>query len=213
MLYHIQQVKDAFIERVYKKAIKDLGDFYGIKWSIDQPRIIIVDDRKTIDLLKGKKTERWLVGWADDRRNLYVLNKANFSKESDHTYSKEYYIGLIGHELSHLFFNILSGGGMNALWLREGTAVYTSGQLKLKKRPIKLVSFLEYYNTSGSALYGEAGFAVEALVKKYGNDKLFELIKGLKTAKSQSQFNAVFKKIYGFRLSYAAINEIFSHST
>ena len=209
MLYHIQQIKDMFIERVYKKALKDLGDFYGIKWSIDQPRIIIVDDRKTIDLIRGRKTERWLVGWTDDRRSVYILNWANFKKESDHTYSKEYYAYLIKHELSHLFFGILSGRGVSARWLQEGTAIYTAGQLKLKRRPKKLTSFLGYYDTDGDALYSEAGFAVEALVKKYGKDKLLELIRGLKTIKSQKEFNAAFKKIYGFSLSYAPINKIF----
>lgn len=210
MLYHLRQVKDTFIERVYKKALKDLGDFYGIKWSTNQPGIIIVDDRKTIDLLQGRETERWEVGWTEGWRKLYILNKTNLGKESDHTYSREYYTGLIRHELSHLFFDKLSSRGMNAMWLREGTAIYTSGQLKLRKRPKKLISFLEYYDTVGRALYDEAGFAVETLVKKYGKDKLFELIRELKTVKSQRQFNTAFKKIYGFRLNYAVINAIFN---
>jgi len=209
MLYHIQQIKDMFIERVYKKALKDLGDFYGIKRSIDPPRVIIVDDRKTIDLLKGKKTGRWLVGWTDGRRSVYILNRANFKKESDHTYSKEYYACRIKHELSHLFFSILSGRGVSARWLQEGVAIYTAGQLKLKKRPEKLISFLNYYDTDGDALYSEAGFAIEALVKKYGKEKLLEFIRGSKIVKSQKQFNAAFKKIYGFSLSYAVINKIF----
>lgn len=210
MLYHIQHIKDKFIESVYKEAMKDLGAFYGIRWNIDTPRIIIVDDRETIDVLKGKKTEPWLVGWVDSHRDLFILNRKNLTKESDKTYSKEYYTALIKHELSHLFFNILSGHQKSPVWLCEGTAIYTSGQIKLKKRPTKLVSFLEFYDKSDRAVYDEAGFAVETLVKKYGKDKLFELIRELKTVKSQRQFNTAFKKIYGFRLNYAVINAIFN---
>lgn len=208
MLYHIQHIKDKFIESVYKEAMKDLGAFYGIRWNIDTPRIIIVDDRETIDVLCGKTTEPWLVGWANGRRAVFILNRKNLTKESNHTYSKKYYTGLIKHELSHLFFNILSGHRKSPVWLCEGTAIYTSGQIKLKKRPTKLVSFLEFYDKSGRAAYNEAGFAVEALVKEYGKDKLLKLVKALKTITSQKQFNNAFNNIYGFKLDYKTINNL-----
>src|SRR3990167_8310475 len=49
--------------------------------------------------------------------------------------SKDYYHSLIKHELSHLFYKILSAGKQGPVWLSEGVAIYTSGQNKLKTKP------------------------------------------------------------------------------
>ena len=39
--------------------------------------IIIVDNRKTINFLKGEETESWIIGWSEGK-TIYVLNKDNF---------------------------------------------------------------------------------------------------------------------------------------
>lgn len=51
-------------------------------------------------------------------------------------------------------------------------------------------------------MYVESGFVVEMLVKKFGKNKLFELIRSLQDVSDEKQFSAIFKKNYGFQLSY-----------
>ena len=60
MIHKVKLFKDSFVEESYKKAMKELGKFYNIKWTGKYPRIFIVDDRKTIDSLWGRKTESWI---------------------------------------------------------------------------------------------------------------------------------------------------------
>ena len=167
MIYKLKEQKDKFIEKIYKESMKDLGQFYEIKWTQGRPNVTIVDSRKEIDKLKDMKTEPWIVGWAD-RQMIFLLNRKKFGKESNHKYNSEKtYTALLKHEISHAFYNILSKGNYNPRWLCEGVAIYTSGQNKFKKPLSKFSNFLDYYDNGGSAVYQESGFAVEMLVKKY----------------------------------------------
>ncbi|MDO8470217.1 MAG: hypothetical protein Q7S84_04375 [bacterium] len=209
MLYKLSLVKsgDRFIERIFHESMKDLGKFYGITWTTNTPKIVFLKDRKSIDLLRAKKTEPWLVGWADDRmRIVFVLDKKELERYSSHTYSKDYYHSLIKHELSHLFYKILSAGKQGPVWLSEGVAIYTSGQNKLKIKPSKFKNFLSFYNRGGSGVYEESGFVVEILVKRFGKNKLLKLIKSLEDVSNEKQFNKLFQKIYKFQISYKSIS-------
>jgi hypothetical protein len=209
MIYKINSIKDQFVQKIVDKSMKDLGEFYGINWTKNTPKIIIVEDRKTINTLRDCKTEPWFVAWADKSRNIFILNKENLEEQSSHKYSIEYYSSLIKHEISHLFFNILSNNKSYPIWLCEGVAIYTSGQTKLKKVPSKFKTFLNFYNKGGSEVYGEAGFVIELLVKKFGKNKLLKLIKAVKGITDQKQFQKTFLKIYGFKISYDSINGLF----
>jgi hypothetical protein len=187
--------KDDLVDRAYRWAMRELGDFYNIKWTHHTPNIIVVDDRKTIDALRKEKTEPWLVGWTDKSQNFHVLNFKKFGKESSHRYSREHYEALIKHELSHLFVDILTGGQHNfrPVWLNEGIALYTAGQNKFRRKPLKFHEFLAFYDHGGAGVYQESGFFVEMLVKKFGKEKLFRLIRATKKAPSKKAFDAKFK--------------------
>ena len=89
-------------------------------------------------------------------------------------------------------------------WLWEGTALFVSGQIKTRERPLKFEDFLEFYSKKSKYVYRESGFAVEFLVEKYGKDKLLKLIKNL--AHNEKEFNEKFKEIYGFELKYENFN-------
>jgi hypothetical protein len=201
--------KDRFTERVFRESMKTLGEFYNIHWTTNTPKIILLKDRDSIDLLHAKKTESWLVAWADDRmRAVFILDKKQLEKNSSHKYSKDYYASLIKHELSHLFYRILSAGKQGPVWLSEGVAIYTSGQNRLKANPGEFKSFLSFYNQGGSEVYAESGFVVETLIRAFGKNKLLKLIRSLRKVSNEKQFNAVFKKTYGFRIGYKDINKI-----
>src|SRR3989344_5429446 len=131
MVLKIHHSKNDFLEKIYTDLMKSLNEFYEINCVHHLPIIIIVDDRETINTLKGKKTENWVVGWTNGSQ-VYILNKDSFEKESSHKYNPDEYSALIKHELSHCFYNILSGYHHFPIWLGEGVASYTSGQNNLK---------------------------------------------------------------------------------
>ena len=108
-----------------------------------------------------------------------------------------------------MFYGKLSAYKRGPVWLSEGTAIYTSGQTKLKLKPKELKNFLEFYAEGGSEVYAESGFVIEALVKKFGKEKLLKLIESLKNISNENQFKDAFQNIYGFPLNYEKINEIY----
>ena len=205
MIYKITQIEDDFLEKIYKESVSDLNTFYEIGWNHHLPKLVVVDDRKTIDSLRDEKTEGWLIGWSRGEI-IYVLNKDNFEKESNHKYSPDTYSAFIKHELSHSFFNVLSGYNSKPIWLNDGLSIYTSNQDKLKKKPEAFSKFLEFYDNGGKDLYAEPGFFVRGLIEKFGKKKLLNLIKGLKNARTKEDFEKLFAKEYGFNLNYEEIN-------
>ena len=207
MIYRLKEQKDKFVEKIYRESMKELSSFYGANWAYSRPNVIITESRKQINQLKDIKTERWVVGWSSGQ-SVYILDRKKINTESDHTYRKAEYIALLKHEISHSFYNIISGGKHNPRWLCEGVAIYTSGQNKFKKPLVKFNNFLDFYDKGGSGIYYESGFAVELLVKKYGKKKLLKLIGSLDTVKNKNDFSKLFKKIYGFSPSYKEFNSL-----
>lgn len=208
MIFEIKEKKDKFLERIYKKAMRELNVFYELNWKYGKPAIILWKRRKDYDKIRRQKTKRYNRAWASGFA-IYVLDRKFVEKESNHKYSKESYFALIKHELSHEYFRILSGGRFKPLWLNEGVAVFVSNQNKLKGFSIlKFDNFLNYYNHFEKKRYNESGFAVEILIEKFGKKKLLELIKGLSRINSEKEFKKLFKKIYRFELNYRNMNAL-----
>lgn len=204
----ISVLKDKFINDAYKRAMDELNSFFDINWIYETPQIIILKNREAINILKHKKTESWFVAWADNSRNVFILDRNNFGKESSHKYSNEYYLSLIKHEIAHLFYKILSKGKTGPNWLSEGVAIFTSGQNKFKEMPKKFKDFLKFYDKLEKETYYESGFVVELLVKNFGKNKLLKLIKSLSEINNEERFYKKFKSIYKFDLSYKHLNKI-----
>lgn len=209
MIYKITAIEDSILERVYKESLNDLNAFYEINWEHHLPKIIVVDDRETINSLKGEQTESWVIGWSEGK-TIYVLNKDNFEKESNHKYDAVEYAAFVKHELSHSFYNVLSKGQWKPVWLNEGVAIYTSGQNKFKKQPIEFKNLLESYDFGKKQVYDEAGFVVGLLIERYGKKKLLELISNLSNTKSESDFSILFNKVYSFEPNYKNLNSLFA---
>lgn len=201
-VYSIKKIAHPKLDKLYKKSMKELNSFFEIDWIYNCPRLLLVPDRETIDSLRGRKSEGWLVGWAANG-NVYVLNAKNFEKESNHTYSDKEYFSLIKHELAHCFSSIVSDRAQKPIWLLEGISMYVSGQTALKTKPKKFETFLNYFDEGGKGVYSEAGFAVLFLVEKFGKEKLLLLLKKTKDCKTKKSFANVFKSIYHFELTYA----------
>ncbi len=201
-------------EKILQESIIDLGQFFKISWTENIPQIIILNSRKEIDSNLGQKTAPWVIGFVG-KNKIYILNYSKLEQESSHRYSKyytsaqKYYSLLIRHELVHVFTKKLNYYIYQPTWLWEGLATFAAGQNNPDKKPSQLSNFLDFYkdheNKNGT-VYKESGFAVEFLVKKYGKEKLFKLIKAIDKDMSESDFAKLFKKIYGIPLEYKSFN-------
>jgi len=106
-VFKVTPLKDPKLQRYKSNAIKELNAFFNRRWVYHTPRIFVVDDRKTINLLKEEKTKDWVVGWAWGGSIIFILNPKNISKESSHTNYTYNIAKLIKHELCHSFFFII----------------------------------------------------------------------------------------------------------
>ena len=61
MVFEIKSIKNNKLDKIYEDSMKEFGSFFELDWKDNRPNIIIVPDRRTIDLLKGTKTENWLL--------------------------------------------------------------------------------------------------------------------------------------------------------
>jgi len=189
------------VKSFYDKAMKELIEFYGINWVKNTPIIYLVDSRESFDVISGYQTEDWVVGRALSYNKLLLLSPESYEKESSHKYSDEEYYSLLKHELSHLFYMIFSQG-KGPVWLDEGFAIYTSGQLRTKERPKEFKNFLKYYSNEDKDVYSEAGFVVEGLIKKYGQEKVIDFLKVLPNVSSKDEFKKEFGKYFDIQLGY-----------
>lgn len=203
MVFVVEFKEDKFVEKIFRKAVKQLNEFFGaMKWERNgRPGVILVSSRKDIDKLYGVKTPLWIVGWLDGK-TIFLLDRKNYEKASSNKYSDGDYSMLLIHELVHAYFNNLSNNSYFPLWLSEGLAVYLAGQHKFQKKPKKFRKFISHYSDAGQEVYEESDFAVQFLVETHGKQKLLRLIKSLKTINSKKEFAARFKEIYEFDLAY-----------
>jgi hypothetical protein len=207
MIFSLESQKDLFLENVYIQSMKELNEFFGINWIKNTPEIFTMKDRATINLLTNSNTENWLTGWADGN-SIYLLDKENYESESCHEYSDESYSSFVKHELVHLFSGIFCGvRNFKPIWISEGLAVYLSGQNNLNKSPIKFEKFLSFYEKGGKEIYNESGFAIEILIKEFGKEKFFTLLKKLKDIETKKEFENYFTELYGFELDYENFNK------
>jgi hypothetical protein len=206
MIFELKEKKDKELEKMHQKAMKELNKFFEIDWRYNQPNIFLVKNRKTIDILLGKKTKNWVIAWSD-KRDIFLLDKKNIEKESCHKYSKETFENRIKHELAHSFFEILSKGNVFPLWLNEGVGTYVAKQDK-EIRFEKFERFLKFYSNWELEGYGESYLVIKLLIKNFGKTKLLKLIKSLSKIKSEKEFNSLFNKIYQSFPTYKFFNQL-----
>lgn len=208
MIFSLTNSTDSSIYKMLNQAMRELGEFYEVQWTQNQPSVVILPDRKAINAIRGYSTPEWEVAWAD-KNVVYILSKDNFEINSVHTYTVEEYYKLLKHELSHCYYSgVFANGDNTPIWLNEGFTLYTSGMTDEKHKPQTYSNFLDYYDTSGSGVYEESGYVVDALLNMHGKGKLLNLLCSLPQCKSKKEFTNYFKTIYGFELNYSEISAL-----
>ncbi|MCX6712060.1 MAG: hypothetical protein NT041_00005 [Candidatus Vogelbacteria bacterium] len=206
MIFKIKKVEDESLQADYDRAMKKLNEFYGLNWTFGRPQVILVPDRQTINDVWDKKSENWQIGWVNGGITFILENEAMKENSCHRKKSPEEYYSLIKHELSHIFFRHLSKANNGPKWFWEGVATYTSGQLAFQKPVTKFEKFLDSTDKMQLGLYEESGFAIELLVKKYGKEKLLDLIKNLASCPKNEDFIKKFEEIYHLPLNYDEFN-------
>jgi len=207
MAFKITYSEDSKLDKCLHQAINDLDSFFQINWNYHRPNIFLVQSRETINRLVQEDTPQWWVGWSEGK-NIFLLDKGSYESESDHRYSEEEYLLLMKHELVHCFCNVLFPSFQKPLWLREGMAVFLSGQHMNRRRPLQFVGFTDRFDETGKQVYGESGFAVKLLFEGFGRKKLLELVEAAQSTNDKGQFNQRFKEIYGFEATLSAFNTL-----
>lgn len=201
-VFKVNVVEDSELQEYRDKALKELNEFFGKNWVYNTPKLFIVDDRKTIDLLKEDKTEDWIVGWSWGRNAIFILNPRNISSESCHD-GKTYNIRhLIKHELCHAFFQT-TFGQCKFKWINEGVSLYVAGQLENYDKPKKFDGFLE-----DNKIYQESGYAIKLIVDNFGKEKLFEFLKNQSNTSELEELNSLFEETFGTKLDYSFFNKL-----
>jgi len=201
-VFKVTSIDNKKLQKYKDKAIEELNKFFDQKWIYNTPKIFVVDDRKTIDLLREQETEDWVVGWSWGDMAIYILNPENVSKESSHdgdTYNIE---NLVKHELCHSFFD-MTFNRSNFTWINEGVAVFVSGQLDKYNMPIEFNGFLD-----GKKIYQESGNAIKLIMDNYSKESLFEFLKKQSGIEDNEELKSIFKKVFKADLTYSFFNTL-----
>jgi hypothetical protein len=192
--------KNLKIEKLKAKAMKELSKFYKLNWIYEIPEIFVVDSRRVYDLIRKKKTEKWMTAFTDSKNNIWILAPKAYKTDTDFEFTYDRYFKTIKHELSHCYFNVTMDG-FECKWLDEGIAFYLAGQQELFKLncPKKFMNFLN----DSQVDYQECSYAVRLLIERFGEERFKEFLITVKTNKEVSNS---FEKIYGQKLSYETFN-------
>jgi hypothetical protein len=203
MIYDIQENSEE--KELIESIFGEVNTLFDSNVNPENIEIIFVPSKKIMNSILGRKTKEWEVASTNNEQGIIMLDRKNYESESCHKYSKEEYEMVLKHEIIHsitfahykLYFPD---------WLIEGLALYFSGQYKLGSKPREFKNFISW-DELNEGIYTECGFVIEILFEKYGNDKLFELLRSLRKNESQEIFNKNFERIYGVEFNYDIFNE------
>ncbi|MCF7835052.1 hypothetical protein K9M48_03265 [Candidatus Gracilibacteria bacterium] len=210
MVFDLQYRLDETIDKIKEEAIDEYNSFYNMNIDKSTIKLYIFKDRQTLDEIKGKKTENRMIANAKGTHiYLYDLDKVEEISKGYHKKDISRYHETIRHEIAHSFYWLyLNGNYFRANRLNEGMAIYLSGQIKRKNKPVEFKNFLNFRDNEGEQVYIESGFIIEFLINNYDKEKILELIRYLGKIKSKEEFFETFKDIYGFELTYENINKL-----
>lgn len=203
-VFKLINVEDPELQEYKDTAMKELNKFFGKQWIYNTPKLFIVDDRKTIDLLREEKTEDWVVGWSWGRNAIFILNPKNISSESNHDGNTYNIRHLIKHELCHAFFQ-MAFGQSKFQWINEGVALYAAGQLEDYDKPKKFDGFL---GENVNKVFRESGYVIKLIIDNFGKEKLFEFLRKQSNISKLEELNSLFKEIFGTKLDYSFFNKL-----
>ena len=159
-----------------------------------------------MDLMWGKKTEKWFVG-ASKYGSIYIFHPDVFATESSH--KKDKFWQTLKHEYCHIYYAQITKSHY-PVWLNEGLASYVSGKKLVLKDgdKEKLPDVVSYFSDANSGAYMIGQFWVEFLIKKFGKKKLISLIKSFDSGIEEKRFAKKFEEVYGFKYDRSSFSKL-----
>lgn len=194
---------DKELQKIYGKAMRELNEFFEIRWKLNIPSILIAPTREVFKKIyrQGEQTPDWVVGTGVNKRVVMVLSSEEAKHTKGRSYNKGMFYRLVKHELCHCFTDMLAGPN-KPRWVAEGVSLYVAEQFDYYKKPEKFTVFLEEDNLEG--IYKESIHAIKILVDNHGKQKLLDFLRLLKEKKSE----LAFKEVYGLPLTYKTFNNL-----
>lgn len=202
-VFKVTPLKDTKLQEYKDIAMKELNEFFEKNWVRNTPKIFMVDDRETINLLREQETKDYIACWSYGTFAIFVLNPKNVSKESSHDKDNYNLRQRIKHELCHSFFYLFFGKS-NFNWINEGIAIYVSGEFPDRySQPEEFKGFLDNRN-----VYTESGGAFKLLLDNFGKETVFEFFGKQSGVKDNVKLNEIFKEVFKEDLSYSFFNDL-----
>ncbi|MFH1823131.1 MAG: hypothetical protein ABH817_00215 [archaeon] len=174
------------------KAYKINKNFAKIE--IPQFDVKLVYSRKEFDKIWGSKTQNYVSAFTKDN-NIVIFSYEVFDIETN--WKKEKFQEALIHEINHLFYQELRNNEYDPLWLSEGLATFMQHKKKKfnykKKLKIKRAILNQSCGDVTLKSYQIFTLFVEYLILEFGEDKILELIVGLKDDKD---LNILLNRIY-----------------
>jgi len=192
LIYSSNDVDIGYEKKTLIEAYRLNKDFAKIE--IPNFDVRIVYSRKKFEEIWGSKTPDYVSAFTKDD-NIVIFSYGIFNKETK--WEKEKFQEALIHEINHLFYQELRDDEYDPLWLSEGLATFMQHDKKRFNYKDKLKVKKEVLNQSFEDMTIESyqifALFVEYLILEFGEEKILELIKGLKKGEI---LNNLFQKIY-----------------
>ena len=200
----VKSIKTSKRLAIFLETTKNELDIF-FEFKAQEPLLFLLDNRDDLDLIWGKKTERWFVG-AFKNNSIFILNHKVYAQESSH--AAEEFWQTLKHEYCHYYYTQITRSHY-PIWLNEGLASYISGKKLILKGGYKdkLLDVFDYFDRVDKNVYTIGQFWVEYLIKKYGKNKFLKLINSFDARFDQQQFIFKFYQVYGFKFSRESFSE------
>lgn len=212
MAFLIEYIDHPLVDQAIADALPRYNVFFEREEKPWVFKIYLVKDRTTFTKLSGREsTENWQKARAEATSIFLIAPEAlEEATQGFHHYDEKSYYKTVQHELAHCYWWLIHKNTpyFRVNWMNEGLATYLSWQNEDRQKPEKFSQFLNFWDTWGKEGYLESGFVVQKLVEYKGNKVFLKLIESLAYHKEKSDFLRTFEELYGFSLSYEAIQDL-----
>jgi len=179
-------------------AYKLVNCFFDQK--IPEIDINIINSRNEFDILNGRKTYKWEVGYTflkNNKVNIVIFNPESFEKYTTH--KKDEFESILIHELTHAYTGYVLKF-FYPKWLHEGLVGYLAEQYKnsnIKSEDvIELSKIHSLEDWSKTNKYSESFLFTKFLFDEFGKEKMINFMKNLGWKISPEDFVDSFKKYF-----------------
>lgn len=198
MIYNSKIDSRKQLENLIMVAYTNNVDFF----EITPPLITItfVYSRQEMDKVLHRSTRDWEVGYAYNHGELVnqiaIFSPMVFEKVSTHT--KENFIFVLTHELTHIFTNNCFGL-MYPVWLREGLAGYVARQYERTNKLKVINDFIHLHDKESwnkNVNYPQAYLFTKYLMNRFTENKMKEFFKVISNTAEKSYSNKIFENSF-----------------